>query len=133
MNLYLFRYKEIPNLCTRGVLIADGEVFHTIEPPWNHNMRNTSCIPSGIYDYEFLPRSASGKYRNCYHIKNVIGRDGILIHNGNLPEHTKGCILIGQKCGELACKPAVLSSKVAMSTLNEIAESGKLKVVSWIG
>jgi hypothetical protein len=53
-------------------------------------------------------------------VQAVPGRTGILIHNGNLVSHTKGCILIGTKSGFLSGKPAVLNSRAAMRKLRDI-------------
>ena len=102
---------------TLGRLVIRGKIFDTIEPPWKDNQRNISCIPQGRYYCKFMARSASGKYKNCYHITGVDGRTGILIHNGNTVKHTLGCVILGTKRGWLIGIRAVLSSKLAMSKL----------------
>lgn len=102
---------------TFGTLVIGGETFHTIERPWLDNQRNVSCVPAGSYRAIFLPRSASGKYRRVWHLKPVDDRTGILVHNGNLVRHTKGCLILGNSKGTLAGQPAVLSSKPAMRRL----------------
>ena len=108
---------------TSGILIVDGEIFYTLERPWLNNSRNTSCIPSGEYSVVFLPRSASGKYRKVWHLLNVKNRSGILIHNGNLVVHTRGCLILGAKAGQLGGKPAVLQSRTAMRKLLDTVET----------
>lgn len=126
---FLFR---IDKTCkyTRGYLIINGELFHTLERPWKNNRRNISCIPSGSYNCTYLVRSASGKYRKVYHVESVAKRSGILIHNGNLVKHSKGCILIGMRAGYLDGKPAVLKSRAAVRKLNKLmkGESFTLQV-----
>lgn len=107
---------------TLGVFIVNGQRFSTIERTWLNNKRNTSCIPSGRYLCKFMKRSASGKYKNCYHVQSVQDRSGILIHNGNLASHSKGCIILGIKRGFLNGKRAVLASKSAMSKLARITK-----------
>lgn len=102
-------------MATRGLLYVDDKVFHTLELPWRNNQNDISCIPPGTYTAKFLERSTSGRYRNVYWLQNVPGRGGVLIHSGNIPAHTKGCILIGKKPGELEGQPAVLISKSALS------------------
>lgn len=130
----IYRYINYPGLCVIGFMVVDGEVFYTLEPPWRDNQRNVSCIPPGSYNVNFMPRSWSGKYRNCYHVTGVDGRSEILIHVGNLPEHTRGCLLIGKKLGSLAGKPAVLSSKIALRQfVNSTEECFNLRIESWIG
>jgi len=101
--------------CVMGTLYIDGHVFQTLEPPWKDNRRNVSCIPSDVYYCRFMSRSSSGKYRNVYHVREVDGRSGILIHNGNIVTHTKGCLLLGTRRGRISRKMAVLNSRTAMN------------------
>ena len=117
MILVRTKYKDTH---TRGILILQGEVFYTLELPWRDNERAVSCIPVGTYESVYLPVSASGKYRATYHLQQVDGRSGILIHNGNIVEHTDGCILLGLAKGYLGGEPAVLQSRKAMLKLNQI-------------
>ena len=51
-----------------------------------------SCIPEGVYP---VKRHNSPKFGNCFWIQDVPGRSAILIHPGNYPRHTLGCILVG--------------------------------------
>ena len=103
--------------CTTGLLIVEGKVFYTLERPWLNNGRNVSCIPAGEYEGVYLDRSASGKYKNIYHLRDVPDRSGILIHNGNVVTHTRGCILVGKVRGYLYNMPAVLQSRTALGEL----------------
>lgn len=130
MNALLARYASTPSY-TRGILTIEGEVFYTLELPWKLNARNISRIPSGDYYVSFLTQSASGKYKNVFHIECVPARGGILIHNGNVVAHTKGCVLVGSKAGRLGGQPAVLGSNGAMNKLCEITncEGFLLKVL----
>lgn len=105
---------EIKNNVIRGTLITPNGIFQILERPWLNNKRNISCIPAGEYTAHFLKRSASGKYKNVYHVRGVEGRSGILIHNGNIVAHSKGCLIIGKRRGVLAGKPAVLNSRTAL-------------------
>ena len=114
---------------TLGVLFVGSRFYFTMEPPWQDNKSNISCIPPGEYDYEYLERSASGKYKNCLHIKDVPGRFGILMHSGNKPEQTKGCILPGKKIGWLANTRAVLNSKSALNEIVGDNKQGKLRII----
>lgn len=110
---------------TLGLLRVGGQVYATLERPWRQNARNVSCIPAGQYDCEYLPRSASGKYRQVWHVLGVPDRGGILIHNGNTVSHTRGCILVGLRHGVLAGASAVLNSRTAMrKLLAQIGEAG---------
>ena len=108
---------EIRPDCIRGTLFVGAERFEILERPWAANARNESCIPAGSYAVSFLPRSASGKYRDVFHLAPVEGRSGILIHSGNTVDHSRGCLIIGKRRGWLAGKPAVLNSRTALGEL----------------
>lgn len=106
---------------TAGVLVTvGGEILHTLERPWKDNQPDISCIPPGEYRCLYLPKSSSGKYRRVWWLQNVPGRSGVLIHNGNFVNHTRGCILIGLTAGVSAGQPSVLSSRVGMAKLLDI-------------
>ena len=124
-NLYRYKYA---NTHTLGVFVIGHNVFWTIERAWADNIVNQSCIPTGEFQVAFLPRSGSGKYKKCYHLTFVPGRSGILIHNGNLAQHSKGCIILGSKPGYLGGQPAVLNSMTAMRKLNKITGTEPFKL-----
>ena len=121
MNVLLVRYSQTGRY-TRGALFTGGKTLYTLERPWVLNAANVSCIPEGVYTAVFLKQSASGKYRNVYHVLNVIGRSGILMHNGNIVSHTRGCILIGSRPGLLGGEAAVLNSRSALKEFVEYVE-----------
>lgn len=59
------------------------------------------CIPEGTYQFHIarshrLSLEAGHDYW-CPHLEDVPGFEEILIHTGNFPQETKGCILIGQE------------------------------------
>jgi len=130
LNAVLIRYLQT-SAYTRSAFVIDGHTFYTIERPWLDNATNISCIPTGDYRCVFLPRSGSGKYKKVFHILDVPKRSGILIHNGNLVRHSKGCIIIGWRTGLLGGSPAVLYSMKALRLLREITNCGpfNLKII----
>jgi hypothetical protein len=82
-------------LSTIGTLSIDGKPFgSTLELPWKNNQHLVSCIPTGTYEVQLLP---SPKFNNAPtpHVLNVPGRDNILMHVGNFPRDTEGCLLVG--------------------------------------
>ena len=64
-------------------VVETGFTCYTVELPWLDNARGKSCIPEGIYDATYMARSASGKFKEVYHLHEVEGRSGILLHAGN--------------------------------------------------
>lgn len=107
MELNLLRIEKTEQ-GTIGVLLIDQLAFcATLEPEDLDNQENISCIPEGNYIGE---RVNSPKYGNTFEIKNVPNRDHILIHSGNVKDHTMGCILLGQYFGKLRNRRAVLNS-----------------------
>lgn len=113
---------------TRGDLFAGRGRFVVIERAWHDNQRNISCIPCGQYQVSFLERSASGRYKRCWHVKNVPGRSGILIHNGNLVRHSLGCLIVGKRRGRLGGEIATLNSRSALRELAEVMQRRDFKL-----
>jgi hypothetical protein len=67
-----------------------------------------SCIPEGEYECHWI---RSPKYGWVYTVMEVPDRSHVLIHPGNIPRHTRGCLLPGSAVGEIEGFPAVLSSR----------------------
>jgi hypothetical protein len=66
---------------TQGTLEWNGTIVcYTIELPWLHNQQRVSCIPEGEY---VLQKRFSPKFQWHLHLRNVPGRDLILIHPAN--------------------------------------------------
>lgn len=95
-----------------------ARICYTMENLWMNNQTGISCIPEGDYQVEYMKKSASGKYLDCYWVSGVPDRTGILIHSGNTEMDTRGCILPGTSVGSLRGYTAVLDSKGAMSRLH---------------
>jgi len=108
-KFYLIRISDT-KYGTFGVLVDSSMIPFalTLEPEWQFNKRDVSCIPTGMYT---CLRKRSQKYNTVFEVKDVQDRTDILIHMGNVEEDTKGCILVGEEFGVLNGKPAVLSSK----------------------
>ena len=76
---------------TFGVILSGNRVLcHTLELPWRHNAQEISCIPAGDYP---VVLSNSNRFGPVFRLKDVPGREGILIHVGNYLHETRGCIL----------------------------------------
>jgi len=104
---------------TIGVMLVDGKVFcYTLEPPWRGNGKD-SCIPVGSYECK---KYSSMKYPKSYEVLDVPKRTKILIHAGNIDDHSLGCILLGQSQGYFGGKRAVLNSRVAFNKFMDFME-----------
>lgn len=66
--------------------------MYTLELPWRDNQVKVSCIPVGEYECALVD---SPKFGKVYGVAKVPGRSHILIHYGNYPSNTDGCILLG--------------------------------------
>ena len=114
----IVRDKPTP-LGTFGVLTAGTFSSYSLEPNDHANAQGISSIPFGVYQCALLD---SPKFGLCYHLADVPGRTGILIHRGNFgadeghgKTDTEGCILLGNAIGEIAGQRALLSSKDAVA------------------
>lgn len=83
---------------TDGILFVDGNAFcNTLEPAIGKKVKygKGCCVAPGIYSIDFHYSPKFGKYMLT--LCGVRGRSGILIHSGNTPNDTSGCILVGQR------------------------------------
>lgn len=73
--------------------------------------RGITAIPSGIYRlaWTLSPRLK----RKTLRLLDVPGFDGVLIHAGNKPEDSMGCLLVGMSC----TRESVLQSREALLLL----------------
>lgn len=82
-----YLYKDdavLGRLFLNGIYLCD-----TLEPPVRDKY---GCIDLGIYTAKIV---WSRKFSSYVLLLNVDGRSGIEFHVGNIPEETKGCILVG--------------------------------------
>ena len=96
INLLLIR-DTFTEESTIGELFINGErICDTLENPWLDNQRTISCIPEGEYSVR-LRTARESATRDYLHllIQDVPNRDFILVHRGNFPSQTKGCVLVG--------------------------------------
>ena len=98
---------------TIGKLYVNGEYFcdtledtvRTIKPDGSGKIMHETAISAGTYE---VILNLSPKFRRKLpRLLNVPHFTGILIHSGNTPEHTSGCILVGEN----RVKGKVISSK----------------------
>jgi len=94
---------------TQGSLSIEGAFqCYTLELP-NVNGEPGSCIPQGRYKVVLAPSpkfmTSSDPWVQEYagqmpHLEDIPGRSLIMIHWGNDPSNTEGCILVGESQSE---------------------------------
>ena len=101
MKLHLGRewYSEHSTI---GELFIDGQRECFILEPTElfderTNVRARTCIPTGVYRILISPSPRFG--RDLPELQGVPGRSEILIHPGNDPSDTQGCLLPGDYRG----------------------------------
>ena len=104
MEILVDRYNNESNH-TDGLLFLDCKFMcFTLEDEYRANkVYGETRIPDGTYKIELRTEGGfHNKYSNKYSfhkgmlwVKDVPGFEYILIHAGNTPEHTAGCLLIG--------------------------------------
>lgn len=106
MHLELIRRRVI-NDATEGDLLVNGAPFcHTLEdvvrtdpnpatPQNEGKVWGRTAIQEGTY--QVVLNKSPRFQRVLPRLLGVPGFDGILIHKGNGPENTEGCILVGDK------------------------------------
>lgn len=68
------------------------EIGKMLERQWLDNKRSVSCIPEGIYVVRKNPPKPGREY-TYFIFDSVPGRSNILIHRGNEPDDSQGCLL----------------------------------------
>lgn len=113
-------------LATLGLLRKENGEFvaYTLEPMWADNRPKVSCIPLGSYK---AVRHVSPKFGETFLFLDVPGRSEIVIHRGNYPKNTEGCVLLGlwQRSDG-----AVLESRAAISKfLSACRDENEIEIV----
>ena len=93
--------------------LNDTYLCDTLEPP---KYVNHPCIDKGTYRIGYQYSNKFG--RNMPFLLSVNGRVGIMIHPGNYPKDTQGCILVGRNLQ----KGSVSNSKKTFDNVNSIIQ-----------
>jgi len=87
----MLQREPFSDFSVKGELYMDGVYFcYTLERPEEGEIK---AIPSGTYPV--VISYSSHFQRNLPHIMDVPGRSAILMHGGNKPEDSLGCVLCG--------------------------------------
>lgn len=120
MELLLKRIFKGPKY-TIGKLYVDGKYFcNTLEDAVRKaKIPNETAIPYGTYK---VIVNMSPKFKRLLpRLLDVPGFDGILIHRGNTPSDTSGCILVGEN----KVKGRVINSTIYEKKLVELLKDEK--------
>lgn len=99
-----------------------------LERHWNNNAHNDSCIPEGIYVVRKNPPKPGRDY-TYFRFDHVEGRNNILIHRGNEPEDSLGCLLAGSRFTEDAHPTLVESTKKLQWMADNMPDAFELQIV----
>ncbi len=117
---------------TIGSLYANGRwICNTLEPhciDWEKEQKvmGKTAIPEGRYQVEVKRSPKFG--RKMPYLKDVPHFSDIMIHTGNAPAHTKGCILVGYN----TIRGLVLKSHEAMEkVMNAIMYANEKEERIW--
>ncbi|QDP55696.1 MAG: hypothetical protein Tp138OMZ00d2C19078241_28 [Prokaryotic dsDNA virus sp.] len=92
MKSYELIRSYLPDRTVGWIQSEDGEfIAATLEPPWLDNEVDKSCISEGVY---IVRRDETGRHQ-WYRLEDVPGRTAIEMHEGIVPGHSNGCVLIG--------------------------------------
>lgn len=92
----------------------------------DHKIPGQTAIPAGTYELvvTFSPRYQKPMPR----LLDVPFYQGILIHNGNTPEHSEGCLLVGRKKGVDCIQESILAFEELLPKIRKLIEKGELFV-----
>jgi hypothetical protein len=99
-KVVVLRDIDIDGKATLGTCIVydgDKQLFKSecLERGWVNNMRNISCIPTGIYplQLEYSPRFK----KELWEVKDVPGRSECKFHSANYWRQLNGCLALGKE------------------------------------
>lgn len=125
MRLHLHRILQTADV-TLGQLVVGNYAFATLEDPWKGNAKNVSCVPCGFYALE---RHNGHSFKNTWALvgetvshfaEDGVQRSAIVLHGGDDPGDTQGCILVGMEFNGLTLD----GSAEAMRKLRDLLSLG---------
>ncbi len=102
--------------------------------------RGLSCVPRGDYYCEFVQspsrKNADGSFEWTYRLRNVPGRDGVLIHSGNFfgdkkkgrVAQVEGCLVLGRAFEEIEI-PAAVRDKAGVERTRQLGVTSSRSTV----
>lgn len=110
-----------------GVLRFEG---WALEPPWRDNEVGASCVPCGLYG---LAWRVSRRYGRHLLVEGTAPRSLILLHAGNYPKDTRGCLLPGLRRQDLDGDGVadVAASRAALRAVEAIVKEAVREARPW--
>lgn len=113
---------------TFGRLVTKNFSCYTGELPWRNNAQAISCIPEGTYQVVWA--SSPRLHKFTYRLVDVPNRNGVLIHSSNLmgdstlgyTAQLQGCISLGEKLGTMGNQRALLLSRPAVRSFEDLMQ-----------
>ncbi len=108
---------------TIGVMNINGrKVCDTLEPhciDWSKDkkVKGKTAIPEGRYRVKMSMSRKFGKHMP--YLMDVPNFNGVMIHQGNTPKNTQGCIIVGYN----TIRGLVLKSRQAMEIIEEYLDT----------
>jgi hypothetical protein len=101
-RLVLIRLVALSDRTLGALNVYDGAQsvcpLFSLELPWRGNTRHVSCIPAGAYK---ISPEMTARLGWVLRLHNVPDRDGVLVHAGNYPSNTEGCVLAAMTLADI--------------------------------
>jgi hypothetical protein len=110
------QYDDVP---VYPIYVCDSLEPHAIDWSKEKKIKDKTAIPCGEYELKY---SYSGKFaKEMPYLQNVPHFEGVMIHTGNRPCDTHGCILVGENPRNLAqsVMPKLINSRIKFSLLEK--------------
>lgn len=122
-EIWLKRFPSTAHGTLGKLFLPSGRELCTVEPPWQNNQPNISCIPKGRYR---VRRDQLGRHR-YYQVVDVPGRSAIELHPANYfinpntgKQELEGCIAPGLAFNPTATAGVIQSRDACDVLLDEM-------------
>lgn len=113
VRMYKKKEYTIGSLFINGQWICDTMEPHRINWTLERKVPGKTAIPEGVYEIQM--RHSPKFDKKMPYLKDVPHFSDIMIHTGNFPKHTQGCILVGYN----TIRGLVLKSREAFEKIME--------------
>ena len=118
---------QLEKLPTLPIYVCDSLEPHAIDWSKEKKVKGKTAIPCGEYDVEY--RYSHKFKRKMPFVKNVPHFEGVMLHTGNRPSDSQGCILVGtnprNKVGIIL--PSLINSGIQFKVLEKFLMQAVVK------